>query len=354
MAMFSYQFKTQLGMLREAGEGKEARLPVLMWLVLSANNRNRAWAKADTIAEQIGHRRAGVLAALQWLADHKAIVNVQPKYRQGREAQISTRSPVWQLTGVLEVDGAFHEYLHMPKQARQDAISELQAMGEDEIAIALDLDDAESTDNGPSIGPVSDSSGSEKRTQQSPVFDHLPLYGTESSERIEERNGASAGDDGDAGASDFQKKLAEKYGFAEGAALVAWLNEWDALTPERKHLIHVLDAVKARIEGGKHLERPLDYASGIARNWAGNGWADASKPYVPAPHPPAQPDATQGGKGDAPYKRGGDDDPRYAVRKKRTAEETLEILAAMQARHAAILAERGPQNPMLRRAVNGG
>ncbi|MEL7436877.1 MAG: hypothetical protein AAFN11_23260, partial [Chloroflexota bacterium] len=64
--------------IRTDGKKKsyEARLPVLMFLISTANLRLRTWHGTKAIMDHTGFSKAPVIEAMNWLESHGAIYNV--------------------------------------------------------------------------------------------------------------------------------------------------------------------------------------------------------------------------------------------------------------------------------------
>lgn len=131
-ATLAYAFRYKMKFLREDGPGKEARLPVLICMILNKNQRNRVEEDLATIAEQTGIGRARVMEATQWLADRGAIYNVPMKHRVGSE-RVHGNQKVWQLTGMIWLDGGICVYLLMNKKSIESMIDELKNLGAEEL-----------------------------------------------------------------------------------------------------------------------------------------------------------------------------------------------------------------------------
>ncbi len=170
-ATLNYQLADQLKHFRDPGAGKEARLPVLMYLVLRANIRQRCWPNAETIAQDTGIGKPRVLNALQWLADQGAIYHVPPAKRVGSEKRPRASRHVYQLTGIIQLDAAPVEYLYLTPEARADMIEELARLGADEVVRLYD--------GSPSVAEDErDGTDSEPHVQHNGT-DSEPIYGTE-------------------------------------------------------------------------------------------------------------------------------------------------------------------------------
>lgn len=109
--------------------GAEARFYILHYLISSANPRLRCFPGIETIMADTGFEKAGVVAALGWLERHGVMYNVPQDKRVGKEAELHPRKKVWQLTGVIELNGAIVPYLMMRDEDKRMVIEELQSYG---------------------------------------------------------------------------------------------------------------------------------------------------------------------------------------------------------------------------------
>jgi hypothetical protein len=91
------------------------RLNVLIALILRANVRNRCYPSMKLIAKETGFGLATITEAKKWLEEHGAIEVVPYAQRVGDEKEKikSTRQHVYQLTGVLKVDGVTYPYFYV-------------------------------------------------------------------------------------------------------------------------------------------------------------------------------------------------------------------------------------------------
>lgn len=113
------------GMLTELRP--DGRLAVLMALVLHANARNRCWPSTDTLARETGYSVPTVVAAKQWLAEHKAFRLVAYELRAEEEKDLPQRQFIYQLSGVLRLDdGRIERYLYMSEEAYKAAVDRIR------------------------------------------------------------------------------------------------------------------------------------------------------------------------------------------------------------------------------------
>lgn len=115
-----WKLREALPHLRENG-----RLNVLVALILRANVRNRCWPTMERIAKDTGYGLEAVNEAKKWLKEHGAIEIVPFAQRVGEEKKIrSNRQHVYQLTGVIEIDGTTYPYFYIsPTEISDSEIS---------------------------------------------------------------------------------------------------------------------------------------------------------------------------------------------------------------------------------------
>ena len=132
------QLRHYLKFIRTDGKKKryEARLDVLMHLILSANLRLRAWPGIETIMKDTDFKRAAVVEALDWWEKRGAIYNVPADKRVGKERDLHGNKKLWQLTGLMEIEGCVVEYLLIPDEHRESIIEEIKSHGREDV-IAL-------------------------------------------------------------------------------------------------------------------------------------------------------------------------------------------------------------------------
>lgn len=91
---------------------KNARLNVLVALILHANIRNRCYPSLDLLCVETGFGLEAVNKAKSWLIECGAIERVPYGQRVGKEKKLPPRQNVYQLTGVIKIDGKSHAYLY--------------------------------------------------------------------------------------------------------------------------------------------------------------------------------------------------------------------------------------------------
>lgn len=96
-------------------EGK--RLDVLIDLILRANIRLRCYPGVRKIAKDIGATNTPTSDAKQWLEEHGAFVLVPYSKRVDEELKLPPKQHVYQLTGVIQLEGKSYQYLYMTPEA---------------------------------------------------------------------------------------------------------------------------------------------------------------------------------------------------------------------------------------------
>lgn len=91
---------------------KGGRYFVLTAYILRANQRNRAWPSIETLIKDTGLGKTTVIAAKKWLEDHGAIRPVALDKREGDEIKLHRLVDVFELTGVLAIDGKEYHVLY--------------------------------------------------------------------------------------------------------------------------------------------------------------------------------------------------------------------------------------------------
>jgi hypothetical protein len=85
------------------------------------------------LAQNIGADKASVSSAIAWLVEHHAIYIVPHEYRVGNEKRINSRGNVYQLTGIIELDGEIVQYLSLSPEALKSVWGELEELGDTKI-----------------------------------------------------------------------------------------------------------------------------------------------------------------------------------------------------------------------------
>ena len=118
-------------------KGTEARYTILDYLLLRANPRLRTYVSVDTIMRDTGYTSQTVIAgAIAWLFERGAIYNVPVQFRVGKEPR-HHRKYVFQLTGVIQLAGAWYRYLAFSEEDAANMIEEWESIG---MEIKVDAD----------------------------------------------------------------------------------------------------------------------------------------------------------------------------------------------------------------------
>jgi hypothetical protein len=115
----------------------DGRLFVLLSIYLHKNTRNRSWPSNELIRKETGLSRAPVSQSVQWLIDHKAVVLVPYDKRVGKETKLAKRKNIYQLTGLIEINGKFIPYLFMNPESWRGIADELNVLGNSSISELL-------------------------------------------------------------------------------------------------------------------------------------------------------------------------------------------------------------------------
>ncbi len=113
MATLAWELRSALPYLREEG-----RLAVLMALVLHTNIRMRCWPSTHTLTKETGWNSASVTKAKKWLQEHGAFALVPFAKRLDEEEALPRRQHVYQMTGILRIEGRIICYLYLTPEAR--------------------------------------------------------------------------------------------------------------------------------------------------------------------------------------------------------------------------------------------
>lgn len=136
-----WQLKSHFHYIRSDGDKQayEARIPVLLHLILSANANLRCFVGIQALCRDTGFTNKPITEALQWLQDHGAIYNVPKEQRVGAEKRLHANKKVWQLTGILKVAEGIIDYLYTgdensdTKNQFETLVAQLKENAPDEI-----------------------------------------------------------------------------------------------------------------------------------------------------------------------------------------------------------------------------
>lgn len=159
---------------QDPGPGSEARLHVLINILSHANLRLRAWPSVEKIMDGTGFNdKTAIAEAIKWLFDHGAIYNVPFDKRVGQEKKLSNRKYVFQLTGIININGQILPYIVMKPEEIENMVQELKEIGADEIVELYHLLDSggqSSTENGHGRESLRRDSGGQSSTSSLEVL----------------------------------------------------------------------------------------------------------------------------------------------------------------------------------------
>jgi hypothetical protein len=126
MPVLDHRLKDILHHFRDSG-----RLSLLIALISHANVRNRCWPSMRLLAKETGYGLAAINEAKKWLEETGAIEVVKYDERVGDEKKkINHLQNVYQLTGVIKLNGKVHPYLYVSvgeTSASETSLSETSA-----------------------------------------------------------------------------------------------------------------------------------------------------------------------------------------------------------------------------------
>jgi hypothetical protein len=130
MDALDYEFLRLRGVIKkDSNQENGARFDVLLSLWSHTNHRNRAWINFDTISEETGYtNRTTISEAFKYLQERGAIYNVPLEYRMGHEPK-HKQVRVWQLTGVMLINGVWEQYSCVKAEYLSSTIDEAIHMG---------------------------------------------------------------------------------------------------------------------------------------------------------------------------------------------------------------------------------
>jgi len=109
---------------QDGGPGSTIRLDMLLNLIGHANAHNRCWPSISTISKETGiSDRNGIIAALDWLEEHDAIFRVPNDLRYSEEHRLNSKKTVYEITGIVVVEGHIFPYLLMNEDEMAKAMS---------------------------------------------------------------------------------------------------------------------------------------------------------------------------------------------------------------------------------------
>lgn len=144
MSDFNYQFRNQLHHFNKGG-----RLLVLMSIYLHKNIRYRSWPSYETIMQETGLSRPSVADSIKWLKAVGALVAVPYRKRLGDEQKLAPRKAVYQITGILEIEGKTVPYLYLSEESLAEIEQEVRdifnsSIGELSIVQEMNVNDVDS------------------------------------------------------------------------------------------------------------------------------------------------------------------------------------------------------------------
>lgn len=123
-------------------EFKGSRLHVFMSIYLHKNLRNRSWPSNDLIAEETGLSSAPISESISWLLSQGVVMLVPYDKRMGDETKLPNRKNIYQLTGVVLVDGEYHPYLNMTPEGWYSTAADLELLGDSLLSKQLENSDS--------------------------------------------------------------------------------------------------------------------------------------------------------------------------------------------------------------------
>lgn len=112
---------------------RDGRLATFIYLYLRKNIRNRCWPSYITIMPDIGSSKPTVSKAIQWLEETLAIIRVPYEKRIGDEKKLPVRSSVYQLTGIIVLDGEIVPYMAVTPETQASIIEELRSLNRQDV-----------------------------------------------------------------------------------------------------------------------------------------------------------------------------------------------------------------------------
>lgn len=138
-----FNFRNAMHYLRDSG-----RLNVLVALMLHTNVRNRCWPSMRLLCKETGFAMAAVTEAKKWLEEHGAIEIVKYEHRVADEkAEVNHLQHVYQLTGILKIDGKTYHYLYVSQSetsASETSQSETSASETEVVKVVKSVESGKS------------------------------------------------------------------------------------------------------------------------------------------------------------------------------------------------------------------
>lgn len=91
---------------------KKGKLKLLLALLSRCNARNRCWPSIQQLATDTGLHHDTIVLNIHWFIEHGAIVLVPNTMRVRDEKLLSPFQVVYELTGVIRINGNTVPYLH--------------------------------------------------------------------------------------------------------------------------------------------------------------------------------------------------------------------------------------------------
>lgn len=128
MSDFHWQLRRHLKEFRPDG-----RLYVLLSIYLHKNTRNRSWPSNDLIAEETGLSRAPISRSIEWLKANHAVILVPYSKRIGNEKELPNRKNIYQLTGVIRLNGQYRPYMYLSPEGWAGILQEIKDIEGDSL-----------------------------------------------------------------------------------------------------------------------------------------------------------------------------------------------------------------------------
>lgn len=129
MSDLNWELREHLHALRE-----DDQLAVLLCIYLHRNIRNRAWPSNDLIHKETGVGKTTISGAIAKLLEKRAFLLVPYNKRVAEETKLPKRKNIYQLTGVMFIDGQSVEYMHLTPEGWEGIAVQLVELGESSLA----------------------------------------------------------------------------------------------------------------------------------------------------------------------------------------------------------------------------